>query len=453
MASALKFKNDIGTEFVITHTDGADAAEFTSTSLSSINYVVDNVPEMRALDVHANTIAVKDGRYGSNYFRKIPNGVDNNGTVIRISNGTMYELQYTGPVYAQWFEINGTDDADLTRLGNALGTQIVGAVVLSDGSMNYWTGTEWDSTKVMPLPDTPPAMEISRGDRTVRYIRVWSNGTSDGGTTNYITEIQAFQDTINVALQKANDISLSASVPYSSAPGEGMTAEMLTDGNHDASSPSMTVGDGLQWLQLDMGQPFKIDTVKIYRPYASGKTYNDNRVEVSEDGQDWTIISDGNDYQETSEGKEWRYENPANRITDVLDTYIDERAEIISKNTATSIATTIAEDKSSHAKADKLNIPDSNGNITEEDPKAYIDTVATEKASHAKADKLNINISGAISEEDPYTYINDAVISGAGVRVDTMSEFEAITTSPNIVHIDNSMYGSNYFQEDYKRKR
>ncbi len=61
---------------------------------------------------------------------------------------------------------------------------------------------------------------------------------------------------------------------------------------------------GRQWLMVDLGAVFNISKIKLwhYRNYV----YHDNIVEISEDGENWTLVYDSNidgEYTETSEGK------------------------------------------------------------------------------------------------------------------------------------------------------
>lgn len=116
--SKLVLKNNGETEFKIEHKDNEGAVSIDSKQLGYSHYPVESVDAMRLLTNSPDTIVTTDGRYGSHYFKKTgvlaDASLDNGGTVIVLSNGDKYELQYSGAVNVKWFGAKGdgvTDDA------------------------------------------------------------------------------------------------------------------------------------------------------------------------------------------------------------------------------------------------------------------------------------------------------------------------------------------------------
>ena len=67
------------------------------------HWKVDSLEKMRLVTHSPGTIIVTDGRFGSNYFKKVASGTENGGTVFVLNNGDVYELQYEGAVNVKWF--------------------------------------------------------------------------------------------------------------------------------------------------------------------------------------------------------------------------------------------------------------------------------------------------------------------------------------------------------------
>jgi phage minor structural protein len=153
------------------------------------------------------------------------------------------------------------------------------------------------------------------GKMKIRYIRDWLNG-STSNTGNHWVEIKAINgEGQNVALNKTES-----------------TYPILTDGSTDTNAyTSPTGSSGLTWVEIDLGETYDdIDHIHVWHYYADGRTYHDNKVEVSEDGVNWITIFDAalsGEYPETSAGRKhtvnagaaiansnsmnnlWRYEN------------------------------------------------------------------------------------------------------------------------------------------------
>ncbi len=105
---------------------------------------------------------------------------------------------------------------------------------------------------------------------------------------------------------------LAFEMPVTGNGGVGQGAyEMLTDG--------LTVTDpyigGPTWVQVDLGDEFVVDTIKLWHFWGDGRTYKDNKVALSKNGNfmgEEVVVFDTNDtdleYPETAEGKEIKFD-------------------------------------------------------------------------------------------------------------------------------------------------
>lgn len=130
--------------------------------------------------------------------------------------------------------------------------------------------------------------------REVRYIRDWLNG-STSNTGNHWVEIQAIDfEGNNIALNKTGTTS------------SNNWGALLTDGI-TTTSPYYSQSSGLKWVQVDLGQKYLLDKLKIWHYYSDGRTYHNTKTEVSSDGINWYAVFDSSlegEYKETSTGHE-----------------------------------------------------------------------------------------------------------------------------------------------------
>ena len=95
--------------------------------------------------------------------------------------------------------------------------------------------------------------------------------------------------------------------PVTGSGGVGQGAyELLTDGQ-TVSDPYL---GGPTWVQVDLEDEFVIDTIKLWHYWQDGRTYHDNKVALSKNGNflgEEVVVFDTTDtdeeYPETSEGK------------------------------------------------------------------------------------------------------------------------------------------------------
>ena len=88
--------------------------------------------------------------------------------------------------------------------------------------------------------------------------------------------------------------------------GSDGTAPEATDGIIDTLQWTATNMDGGTYRELDLGEVFTINKFKMWHYWGDGRTYYDNIVEVSSNGNDWVEIFNSNtdgEYSETLQGK------------------------------------------------------------------------------------------------------------------------------------------------------
>lgn len=98
-----------------------------------------------------------------------------------------------------------------------------------------------------------------------RYIRDYTNG-STSNSNNHWVEIEVYSGGVNVALNKP--------VIGSSAENTSYPYSRITDGILTSSTYAGAVSTGLQYVEIDLGDEYEIDYVKVYHYYADGRTYN-----------------------------------------------------------------------------------------------------------------------------------------------------------------------------------
>jgi hypothetical protein len=105
MASNIKLKNNLGTEFTITHTDGSGATSLTSEQLANTSYTVATVAAMEAIVTTTGQACIVTDldRGGLFVYDSTLVASDNQGT-----NFSGWVRQYSGAVNVKWFDITST---------------------------------------------------------------------------------------------------------------------------------------------------------------------------------------------------------------------------------------------------------------------------------------------------------------------------------------------------------
>jgi hypothetical protein len=130
MSSQIKLKNNINSEFTVTHEDNQGAISVSSTDLAKV-VSVDTIADLRATTKAQPTVWVSgyyekgDGALGSNIFEWDATSTedDNGGTIIKLDSVATgrYKLRYSGSVNVKWFGAVGDGATDDTAaLQNAI---------------------------------------------------------------------------------------------------------------------------------------------------------------------------------------------------------------------------------------------------------------------------------------------------------------------------------------------
>ncbi len=146
---------------------------------------------------------------------------------------------------------------------------------------------ESSSGHAIPIVAGPMTRTLSFEPR-VRYIRDYLDGSSSNEGNHWV-EIQALEaDTgVNRALA-SNGATIFGSVPAASS----YPFSVVIDGNTNTSPYSACVVNGLQYVQIDLGGQYDIETIKVWHYYGDGRTYYSTKTQVSIDGIEWFDIYD-----------------------------------------------------------------------------------------------------------------------------------------------------------------
>lgn len=132
----------------------------------------------------------------------------------------------------------------------------------------------------------------------VRYIRDCVDGSSANQYCHW-AELEAYSGGQNVALHKVVTCSYPATnIDYSNW-------QLATDGKYGTTDYYVEGGVGPAWMQVDLGQQYVLDYIRIWHYYEDGRTYHDDKTQISADGISWTTVFDSNvsgEYQESSTG-------------------------------------------------------------------------------------------------------------------------------------------------------
>lgn len=135
------------------------------------------------------------------------------------------------------------------------------------------------------LPMTPERKKF-------RYVRDSLNGSS-ANAGNHWVEIQVFSKGKNISAGKT------ATASEGSVTG---SLSLITDGSV-VSTPYLTTSG---WIQVDLGASYEIDEVIVWHFYNDGRTYYHNKLQVSDDLENWYTVFDSETegrYAETASGK------------------------------------------------------------------------------------------------------------------------------------------------------
>lgn len=150
---------------------------------------------------------------------------------------------------------------------------------------------------VVGLDGSTVKAEVKQRIIQVRYIRDCVNGNTETSYGHW-TEIAAYSGTENVALHKK----VTTSVQPMPADSIGLVSDpsYVVDGDWGSldawTGPKyISLYPGLQWVQIDLGQLYKLDYIRVWHSYYSDvRKYHDNTTQVSADGVNWVTLFDSN---------------------------------------------------------------------------------------------------------------------------------------------------------------
>lgn len=130
----------------------------------------------------------------------------------------------------------------------------------------------------------------------IRYVRDWISGNTVN-TANHWNEFKIINSV-------GENIAWGKDLKYGSGTTQSGTHSnsVATDGTINSSYVSSTNGNN-SWAMIDLGYVEEIHKVHIWHYYPDGRTYYNNKVEVSADGINWWTIYTGQK-PETAAGNE-----------------------------------------------------------------------------------------------------------------------------------------------------
>lgn len=154
----------------------------------------------------------------------------------------------------------------------------------------------------------------------VRYIRDYING-STVNIGNHWCEIKVINNKgLNLASglnTTDGDITSSATIGLSTNANPGT----LTDGVVSDNNYLTTTVSGLQYIQLDLGGVYQnIENIIVWHYYEDGRTYHNNKTQVSEDGINWYTVFDSaveGEYAESKNGHSIKVNQSASTRTGI----------------------------------------------------------------------------------------------------------------------------------------
>ena len=206
------------------------------------------------------------------------------------------EVFFTGDLRIEVVDIAVNFEISNISTATVADTLTTDKVILE--SDNLLVVTNDDKIHKVPYADITEVEELSR----VRYIRDYINGSS-ANVGNHWVEIQALE--VSTGTNRAlasNGATISGSSPQNSS----YPYSRIIDGSTNSSVYAAAIDTGLQYVQIDMGGMYDIETLKVWHYNLDGRTYYETRTQVSIDGVEWFDVYDSavsGTYQEVSTGK------------------------------------------------------------------------------------------------------------------------------------------------------
>ena len=156
--------------------------------------------------------------------------------------------------------------------------------------------------------------------KKAKYIRDWLSGSSVN-TGNHWCEVQAWDKYgrnvafgSNVSAYTADGTEVQLSVDMPSSYVNNSTNSLYNKGHAmtkgQVTTPYLYVyfhhnSNVLGYIDIDLGQVFEIETIRIWHFYGDGRTYFKTKTQISEDRTNWETVFDSDvngRYAETSNG-------------------------------------------------------------------------------------------------------------------------------------------------------
>lgn len=136
----------------------------------------------------------------------------------------------------------------------------------------------------------------------IRYVRDWMDGNT-ANTNSHWNEFKIF-NSIGENIAWGKDIRYGSNNTTSGT----LSNSVATDGVIDSQWVAGSSGNNA-WGMIDLGYIEEIHKIHIWHYYPDGRTYYNNRVEVSSDGENWWTVYSGQK-PETVNGNEIIVTNP-----------------------------------------------------------------------------------------------------------------------------------------------
>ncbi|CAI6049875.1 discoidin domain-containing protein [Cohnella sp. JJ-181] len=204
---------------------------------------------------------------------------------VQIDLGQSYELDKINVLhYYNASDIRTYRDV-IVQLSNSSTFATKTTVFNNDGNNSAGQGTGTDAE----YAETAAGKNITFAKTNARYIRLWTNGNSLNGSHDY-TEVQAWgvpavtptsplQGRKNVAYKLSESrISQSSTVGNKFRIVDGDKSGPFANQDGPLSGPASP-----QWIQLDLGQKYRIDQVSVWHFIPFDRIYYDVIIQLSND--------------------------------------------------------------------------------------------------------------------------------------------------------------------------
>jgi RHS repeat-associated protein len=173
------------------------------------------------------------------------------------------------------------------------------AVEKINGSQKYWYDANGNMTRRDVGNSTPNTFNLTY-DAENHLTGV--SGTASN-TYLYDGDGQRVKETSYENLAAGLPFTSDTTLYWPEVPSDG---DIWADSGVGANGEfAYTAGTGLHYVQLDLGTTYNVDKLKIFHYAADGRTYHQNKTQVSADGVSWTTVFDSavsGEYAETSAG-------------------------------------------------------------------------------------------------------------------------------------------------------